>query len=302
MLRYVSVWLLVCFTGLFLSQAWCDSFDWRAYSGTGYLGVAGNLPPGNYVPPVQNQGNVDTCWAFAALESLEANYAISCRNPSYMPNLSVQNLVCAGNQGYFLNGDISNIYGGAEDVATNYFLTTGITTVNKIPYNQTNSSPYWPLQAPYTLYKATEMKWTWDLYADPASIKTYLKTYGPIEAEIVAGTDFIDPATGLKYPNGLGNGYHSVLIVGYADSALAGLGGGYYTVENSSGDTWGPTGNGFGYVSYATMQSDNYLTAISGTSYAVTVPVPVPNTFFLLSALVLSVGIKVFFTKRIPVI
>jgi C1A family cysteine protease len=268
----VSVTVLLCLH----SQAWCvDAFDWRAYPGSA------NLPAGNYITPVKNQvknkgSKPGTCWAFVAIAALEAKVAITYKLNNPTIDLSEQNLICAGNQLGF--GKVFD--GGDAESAIDYFIATGVTTRNKVPYNSTDSSPHWPLRAPYVLYKITHMIWPDDylLDSDPSSIKYYLKTHGPIVAAINAKTDFIYPKTGLLYPpkdptktasDDLG---HYVLIVGYTDSSIPGLGGGHYTVKNSWGNTWGPTGNGYGYVSYATMQEDDYLTLIDGKAYMVPDP------------------------------
>lgn len=262
------------------APAWCDQFDWRAFPGSD------KLPAGNYITPVRNQGGAGTCWAFAAVAAVEANYDISLKILNSTLDLSEQNLVCAG---------IGTIAGGDEDQATTYVSITGITTESQLPYNQTNTSPNWPLKAPYTLYKITSMRPSYFLHADPTNIKSYLETYGPVEAAIDAETDFMTPSAPPVYGSSLigagsdaipqalsassqggaqgGNLDHAILIVGFTDDPSV-AGGGYWHVKNSWGSTWGPTGDGYGYISYANMQADNYLTVINGTSYTVLVPEP----------------------------
>jgi C1A family cysteine protease len=279
---------------VFAAPAWCDQFDWRAFPGDT------NHPAGNYITPVRDQGSAGTCWAFAAVGAVEANYDITYNVLNSTLNLSEQNLVCAGSQKFIANSDVNS---GWEDQAVYYVFSTGITTESKIPYNQTNTSPNWPLTTPYTLYRITNMQWSESSYppgtgilsADPASIKTYLKDYGPLTAAIDADNDFMTPTGAPHYgsnPHGSGSDAipqglslsplggprgadlnHAIVIVGYTDDATV-AGGGYWHIKNSWGSTWGPTGDGYGYISYATMQTDDYITAITGTSFTTFVPEP----------------------------
>ena len=279
-------------TVVFSAPAWSDQFDWRAYPGDA------NHPAGNYITPVRDQGSVGTCWAFATVAAVEANYDITYNILNSTLDLSEQNLVCAGSQRGF--GDIS---GGIADDATGYVRRYGITTESVLPYNQTNVSSNWPLVAPYTLYEITSALWSGNNSADPASIKNYLETYGPVEAGVNAENDFFIPTNppyygsdligtstdaipkGLSYSTQSLTGYdgsgidHDVLITGFTDDSTV-PGGGYWHIKNSWGSTWGPTGDGYGYISYATMQNDDCIIVINGTAY--TVDVPEPATLLLL--------------------
>ena len=284
--KIMSPWSWCLVVALLATPAWSDQFDWRAYPGDV------NHPPGNYITPVRNQGSAGTCWAFAAAAAVEANYDITYKILNSTLDLSEQNLVCAGSQKLIANSDVNS---GWEDQAVYYVFTTGITTEDKMPYNQTNSSPYWPLTKPYTLYRITGMQWYSILSADPASIKTYLSNHGPLTAAVDADTDFMTPTNPPHYDSNLGSMgsdevpaglslaplggprgadlNHAVIIVGYTDDATV-AGGGYWHIKNSWGSTWGPTGDGYGYISYAAMQTDDYITAITGTSYTTLVPEP----------------------------
>jgi C1A family cysteine protease len=225
-------WAIALAAVLFpFSQTFGNTFDWRAYPGSA------NLPAGNYITPIRNQGSANTCWAFCAVAALEANYDITNKITNSTLDLSEQNLVCAE---YQLG--VADSSGGYEDLGTQYIQDVGITTESKVPYNQTYSSPNFPLKAPYALYKITDMAWHTSLQADPASIKQYLQT-GPVEAAIRDETDFVDPkATSFSSPTtGTPDLDHSVLIVGYVDaSSILNSGGGYYIVKNSWGRAIAP--------------------------------------------------------------
>jgi hypothetical protein len=242
------------------------TFDWRAYPGNG------NLAAGNYVTPVRNQGSAGTCWAFSAVGAVEANYDITFHLTNSTLDLSEQHLVCDGSAG-------DAIYGGWEDLALNFVRDHGIVNEATLPYTASDYSPNWPLHPPYTLYRITSDGYT---SAAPTSLKTYLQTYGPVTAAIDANSDFIWPsnrshdATGeTAVPQGItfdahGNPNdlnHAIVITGFTDDSTI-AGGGYWHIKNSWGAGWGDSG--YGYISYATMQADDYITGINGVSYTVT--------------------------------
>ena len=257
-------------------------FDWRGYPG----GV--NLPAGNYVTPVRDQGNAGTCWAFAAVGAVEAKYDITFKLTNSTLNLSEQHLVCDGSTG--------DIDGGWEDAALKFIRDHGIVDEAKLPYTAKNTSPKWPLQQPYTLYRITSVQTR--VSCDPTVLKTFLQNNGPVAAAINSGKDFITPPHSLDdstsalvsagdnevppgvqmdarlVPDAHGASLdHAVVITGFTDNASV-AGGGYWHIKNSWGSTWGPTHDGYGYVTYATMLVDNYVTGIPGVAYTQTVPEP----------------------------
>ena len=71
-----------------------DSFDWRNVNGQ------------NWLTCVKDQGNAGTCWDFAGCGILEAKYMLTRNDTTFQPDLSEQQLCCAG------VGSISGGYAG----------------------------------------------------------------------------------------------------------------------------------------------------------------------------------------------
>ena len=265
-----------------------DTFDWR--------NVGGN----NYMTPVKNQGSVGTCWAFAAIGALEAKFDIETSNPNLNLDLSEQHLVCDDDyrwNGYYLGGT----GGGYEFVACAYFTDNGVTNEATLPYNQLDTSPYWPLAEPYQLYGVSAYQ-NW-LSCTTSNLKTYLVNEGPLVTFIDAATDWYWPAsaTGVidtslpEYYQALydetGAAYHAVVIAGFIDDAGVD-GGGYWIIKNSWGAGWGYSG--YGYITYDTTTSWNRTHALTGTPWIVTVPLPGAVLLGLLGLSVAGVKLRKF--------
>ena len=278
--KKVGIALLALFLLAFAIPLQAAEFDWRAYPGDA------NLPAGNYITPVRNQGSAGTCWAFAAVGALEAKYDITFKVTNSTLNLSEQHLVCDGSAG--------DVDGGWEDYALDFIRDHGITTEATLPYTASNYSPNWPLTEPYTLYRITHDQHWYTINPAPTPLKSYILANGPVTAAIDADTDWYTPSNPPHYsstdggqlgsydippgvllddhgdPNSLN---HAVVITGYTDDSNA-PGGGYWHIKNSWGSTWGPTHDGYGYVSFSTMQADDYITGIDGVAFVQIVPEP----------------------------
>ena len=85
-------------------------FDWRDYNG------------GNWMTPVKAQGICGSCWAFAVIGAVEAQYDIASNNPDLNLDLSEQYLVsdCHSNSSY------ENCCGGYKDVALDFIRDEGV--------------------------------------------------------------------------------------------------------------------------------------------------------------------------------
>ena len=101
-----------------------DSFDWRNVNGV------------NWVTSVKNQGDAGTCWDFAGCGILEAKYMLTRNDTTYQPDVSEQQLCCAG---------VGSISGGNAYNVDDYAVSTGVVLESELPYTQQNTSPLWPL-------------------------------------------------------------------------------------------------------------------------------------------------------------
>ncbi len=87
---------------------------------------------GNWMSPVRNLGGCGSCWAFAAVGVVEAQYNIASGDPGLDPNLSEQYLVsdCSA-----YSGDCG---GGWPSTALTFIRNEGITDEACFPYTATN--------------------------------------------------------------------------------------------------------------------------------------------------------------------
>jgi hypothetical protein len=129
-----------------------ESFSWADKDGV------------NWMSPVRNQGYCGSCWAFAAVGSLEAMYNIEHNLPGNDINLSEQELVSCGGGG--------TCSGGWSSSALSYVKQNGIVTENCFPYTQTNS---------VCEYKCTTPKHGFgSQYANDKDLFHSLYEYGPM--------------------------------------------------------------------------------------------------------------------------
>lgn len=246
--------IMIAIVAVASTAARADIFDWR------------NVGGGDYTTPAKNQGSAGTCWAFAAVAALESRFEVFTNNPNLNLDLSEQNLVCPGTMG--------SINGGWEYLACNYFVSTGITTEAKLPYTAQNTSSFWPLTLPYTLYGVTaDQLW---LNCTTANLKNALQTDGPLVAGIDASDMVGQGSMPGCYEGAVGGMNHAVCVVGWDDA----LNGGSFIIKNSWGTWWGT--QGFGTISYFDLEKYGRVHALTGATWQVEYPVvPVPGAVLL---------------------
>jgi len=234
-----------------------DCFDWRNVNGQ------------NWVTSVKDQGGVGTCWDFAGCGILEAKYMLTRGDTTYQPDVSEQQLLCAG---------VGSISGGNAYQVDQYAVSTGVVLESELPYTQQNTSPLWPLSAGWQnrVFKGTYADVTIAQGTNLATVKNALEAYGPLTIKLNTPGDWYN-----CQDDGGTSGSHEVVIVGFHDNVGSenAPGGGYWIVKNSWGATWNGDGNhnGYGEIAYATQPSysdwswlgiyNNNVTGLNGPVY-----------------------------------
>jgi C1A family cysteine protease len=200
-----------------------------------------DLRRGGKVPPVRDQGRWGTCWAFAALGSLE-----SALMPSRSCDLSENNL--AAHSGF----DLSFNDGGNSRMATAYLARwAGPVAEVDDRYGRPGTSPQGlpeRLHVSEVLYLPPRTG-----PSDNDNVKWAIATYGAIDASMYWDDYCFDPDRATYYYTGTGLN-HDVTCVGWDDSYPADRfvirppGNGAFLVRNSWGTGFGD--GGYCWVSY----------------------------------------------------
>ncbi len=214
-----------------------STFDWRNKDGQ------------NWMTSVKNQGSCGSCWAFADIGGVEAQYNIANNNPDIDLNLSEQDLVSCCS----VCGSCS---GGYLEYGLDYIQYTGVIDEDCFPYSATNElcsnrCSDWENR----LTKICDWKQT--PTNEPEDIKYYLTTVGPIISAMWYDMGGYFDENGIFRCNGNWGVNHGIVIVGYNDT------GGYWILKNSWGIGWGGTSpepepyDGYFFVGYDTCSIAN---------------------------------------------
>jgi subtilisin family serine protease/Leucine-rich repeat (LRR) protein/C1A family cysteine protease len=230
------------------------SFDWRSFQGA------------NWLTSVKNQSSCGSCWAFAAVGSVEAAYNISTYNPALGLNLSEEYLIsdcfswgscCGGSSAYamlFMQSD-----GIPDDACMTYADQTcscsGTNCSASCAYHTypSCSNRTCSQRCPDWASRLTFVDSVWGVSS--GGIREALIEQGPIVTYMGIGSEFggyFDSNNIYRCTND-GGVNHGVVIVGYNET------GGYWIVRNSWGTGWGD--GGYFRVGYGECHigTDNYL-------------------------------------------
>jgi len=205
------------------------SFDWRDKDGK------------NWMTSVKNQAFCGSCWAFAAIGALEANFKINRKNSSLDYDLSEQQLV--SNCCIAFGSSCGSCSGGSSDYAFESIKNNGITKEKCFPYTSPNNPFFMPANGKCNLCTDANHKskkitgWNYT-YID--NFKKTLLDYGPFVVYFQAYSDLWGYESGVyKHKSSAyttDNSWHAVVLVGYNDA------GRYWIMKNSWGSSWGEGG------------------------------------------------------------
>lgn len=190
--------------------------------------------------PIRNQGACGSCWAFAAVGTLEASNAII---NGAQADLAEQHALSCSGGGNCSGGWYTPIYdwlGGGKD---------GLQTEGKVPYTASNASCNAGGKTPYEVET-----WGWvDAYSVQPSvdeIKAAMCQYGPLTAAVAATPAFIAYSSGTFDEKSNAAINHAVMLVGWDDSRNAWL------MRNSWGTNWGE--DGYMWIDYGSNSIGAY--------------------------------------------
>jgi len=266
---------------------------------------------GNFLAPIQNQGQCGSCWTFSASATLESRWAIVHGMAGNVPKLSEQNLVDCCHTG---NSDASGCDGGWYSNAWAYTASKKGSSVGEMTMENQATLPKsirgqnYLVDYPYTgeggqsckfssadgvgAYATgysigEEMYYTNSLYYttsashtvtanSPSAIKAALQT-GPISVAIDASNNtFSYYKSGTIQADDCGTTIdHAVNIIGYGSDDN----GDYWLMRNSWGTDWGLDG----YMKFARtdtegskgtcgVQQDGAYPNVGGSSSATSAP------------------------------
>jgi fibronectin-binding autotransporter adhesin len=259
------LWLFPCLMAMVVvgasgvpRTAMADSFDWRTVNGF------------NWNTPIKSQFG-GTCWDFSSCATLEAKYKLTRNDPVFDADVSEQQ-IC-----WETNPDMGSTGGGWGTAVLDYFTSHGAVSEAECPYQSSSPdvgiAPYWPLASGWQnrVWKSTSN--LNDFTSDTNTMKSYLKTTGPLEVGLWAGHDLYtsvaDMIANYRAPDASGFD-HEVSLVGYQDDARIPTGG-YWIIKNS----WGFSNNnlndygnnGYYLIPYGNLEIHNDISAITGAVY-----------------------------------
>ena len=215
-----------------------------------------DLRTDNAITSVKNQGTCGSCWNFATYGSLESWLL---KNNGETWDFSEQNMK---NTHRF---DWPPCYGGNFDMATAYLARwSGAVDESDDPYSATDNTPHYGLP---TLRHVKTVR----IFADSASIKSALITYGAVASDMYWDTAYFTASNKSYYYSGANGSNHAVTIAGWDDTVTTGAGAskkGAWLIKNSWGTAWG--NNGYFWISYFDAKACK-------TAYAFTDAVPVSS-------------------------
>lgn len=262
------------FTLSALLFVFCKSYCQEVYTGSiiieeaEYAGIAGNLPQTasaklpsiidltEYLPPVGNQGNQQSCVAWAIAYGAQAYYAKKEKeNWKYVTDAGQLNYDNLFSPSFIYNQINKGVDKGSSYIdALNLLQEQGVSTWSAMPYSDKDFRSVPPQTAQqqakdFKIERYFRLGERQDLFSD---VKEQLANAHPVIASAISDVNYLRGG----YGNNPNNPYvwtrigsfdptmgHAILIVGYDDTRQA------FKFLNSYGRNWG--NNGYGWISYS---------------------------------------------------
>lgn len=195
---------------------------------------------GDSLGPIRNQGACGSCWAFAAVSTLETSNAII---NGAKADLAEQHALSCSGGGSCYGGWYTPIYdwlGGGKD---------GLQTEKSLPYQANDNSCKTKGK---TAYEVETWGWVDEVATQPkvADIKAAMCKYGAITAAVAATPAFIAYSGGTFDENSNANVNHAIVLVGWDDNK------GAWLLRNSWGTNWGE--DGYMWIDYDSNRVGEY--------------------------------------------
>lgn len=235
------------------------SFTWKSYQGK------------DLTTPARNQGQCGSCWAFAAMGTIESLVNIKENCADVDLDLSEQYLLsCVPASGSCNGGRSASPFSFIMNTSEDGNFCNGVISEDCLPYQADDSVPcsekagYWR-DTLVPLSGFGEVWFGWDNPEAVVMMKSQILQNGPIYSLIYVDNDFrwwgslfhrsddvyryrdFDDEIILN---------HGIVIVGWQDDTSL-RSGGYWICKNSWGTTWGY--DGFFNIEYGSMNINYYM-------------------------------------------
>ena len=217
------------------------------------------------VSSVKDQLTAGSCWAFAAIDSLQS-YFLSGESWDFSENNMKNTLASTYADGFDRTWD----GGGNMHMAAAYLTRwSGPVKESDDPYSDSSGVspgdlfPVKHVQNVYFLPKRASS-------TDNDNIKYALTTWGAVAVSIYWDSSYYNSSTQAFYNGGTSSTNHLITLVGWNDTysrtnfATQPSGNGAFIAKNSWGTPWGDSG--YFYISYYDLTVGNYATVFTGES------------------------------------
>lgn len=215
-----------------------------------------NVGGSNYISPNQDQGGCGSCVAFGVCATIEGTARKMRSDPGLVINLSEAELFyCYAEAIDGRNCDNNAMSGWWVEPALNYAKNDGVVDDACFPYTAGDQAC-----SRCADWAGRKTKITgWHAITNPADMKTWISTNGPLATGFSVYDDF------FAYPGGIYShvtgdfaGGHVVSVVGYDDAQ------GFWKCKNSWYPSWGE--GGFFRIAYGQCGIDATMWAVEGVT------------------------------------